>query len=195
MSVRFMRSLRLKSRGLDKPTAQPPPSAKSINKPIAEQNNASTALHASASTCCESYAPCRSLEEFSGPFVDIAEGQEDQSEVDVPQLPSLSRSTPTPLENQQQQQQQQRNVPSGGALQRLERRMSMESVSSLHARRQQQEQRLLNHDVGAQPTDSSLSKVQIVGAHSSCTSAVEPPSRPQEISLKGLVEEFEQSFS
>ena len=85
-----------------------------------------------------------------------------------------------------------------GALRRLERRMSMESVTSLHDRQQQQEQRLLNYVVdGIQPKLSKATRQTaraVVDAQKGGTGATELSSKEQDNSLKDLVAEFEQSF-
>ena len=86
---------------------------------------------------------------------------------------------------------------SNGALSRLERQMSKESVASLHTRQQQHEQRLLNHVVGGtEPSlcKSSFREARTTSAHGCEIGAADSCSKQQDMSLKGLVAEFEQTF-
>jgi len=124
--------------------------------------------------------------EFSGPFCDE---REESSKIDTTR--ALPEVEPT---SREEETKRRARAPPGGALRRLERRMSMESVTSLNARREQQEQRLLNQSIGGSPT---ISKPSVPNQQPDAADSTDQPKRmslKQQNSLTDLLMEYEQSF-
>lgn len=124
--------------------------------------------------------------EYSGPFCD--EREESSKIVATRALPEVEQPS------RDEETKRRARAPPGGALRRLERRMSMESVTSLNSRREQQEQRLLNQSIGGDPT---IPKPSVPNQQPDAADSTDQPKRMslnQQNSLTDLLVEYEQSF-
>jgi len=155
------------------------------NKSKDESKKAATKLQAKSGLQAADLPASHS--EFSGPFCDE---REESLKIDTTRaLPEVEEQS-----SREEETKRRARAPPGGALRRLERRMSMESVTSLNARREQQEQRLLNQSIGGSPT---ISKPSVPNQQPDAADSTDQPKRmslKQQNSLTDLLMEYEQSF-
>ena len=179
-SVRLLQTFQNKRKGKEH-------HATSRANSLAEPSSPTTIVDCETSS--SSHGPrCNPMQEYSGPFPnDPLEHPGDSSELPARNL-NRSASLPGQLP-------QNRRQP-GGALRRLERRMSMESVANLNARRQQQEQRLQNHTIGSKEhlCKPSLPTQDRLGNDTKTEAVKMRPSLNKDVSLRDLVAEYEQTF-
>jgi len=178
--ARLLQSFRVKRKGSDH--------VKARKKSCLEPSSPTVA----ASSSSIAFTPAHTRKELN-----LLEDQSDPVDASL-KKPHFYRSASLPEQELHQKQRQQ--GPPGGALRRLERRMSVESLTNLNARCQQREQRLLNQSIRSkdlllkssghtQGSSDETATSKIV--RKQCTTK---HSSTDDVSLRDLLEEYELNF-